>query len=108
MRFKSTGLGPQELKGTMEDLTPAGKDLLVLHIKTHDPVEWDLKAALEPRDIPNMVKGILKPTVLIYILRTLIYLKKEPKEPVDIMDKSIEDPSLKKQKGVDKANLGKE
>ena len=108
MRFKSTGLGPQELKGTMEDLAPVGKDLLVLHIKTHDPVKWDLKAALEPRDIPNMVKGILKPTVLIYILRTLIYLKKEPKEPADIMDKSIEDHSLKKQKGGNTVNMVKD
>jgi hypothetical protein len=108
MRFKSTGLGPQELKGTIEDLAPAGKDLLVLHIKTYDPVEWHLKAALEPRDIPNMVKGLLKPTILTYLIRTLIYLKKEPKEPVDIMDKSIEDPSLRKQTGGDKSNLGKE
>ena len=89
MRFKSTGLGPQELKGTMEDLSPADKDLLVLHIKTYEPVKWDLKAALEPKDIPVMIKGMLKPSILLYILRTLIYLKKEPKEPVDIMDKSI-------------------
>ena len=108
MRFKSTGLGPQELKGTIEDLAPAGRDLLVLHIKTYDPVEWHLKAALEPRDIFNMVKGILKPTILIYLIRTVIYLKKDPKEPVDIMDKSIDDPSLKKQKGGDKASLAKE
>ena len=106
MRFKSTGLGPQELKGTIEDLAPAGKDLLVLHIKTYDPVEWHLKAALEARDIPHMVKGILKPNILIYLIRTLLYLKKDPKEPVDIMDKSIDDPSLKKQKGGAEASLG--
>ena len=97
MRFKSTGLGPQELKGTLEDLAPVGKDLLVLHIKTYDPVKWDLKAALEPKDIPNMVKGMLKPSILIYLIRTLIYLKKDPKEPEDIMDKSIDYRSPKKQ-----------
>ena len=97
MRFKSTGLGPQELKGTLEDLAPVGKDLLVLHIKTYDPVKLDLKAALEPKDIPNMVKGLLKPSILIYLIRTLIYLKKDPKEPEDIMDKSIDYRSPKKQ-----------
>ena len=97
MRFKSTGLGPQELKGTLEDLAPVGKDLLVLHSKTYDPVKWDLKAALEPRDIPNIVKGMLKPSILIYLIRTLIYLKKDPKEPEDIMDKSIDYRSPKKQ-----------
>ena len=74
MRFKSTGLGPQELKGRIEDLAPVGKDLLVLHIETYDPVEWHLKAALEPRDIPNMLKGLLKPAILIYLIRTLICL----------------------------------
>lgn len=108
MRFKSTGLGPQELKGKIENLAPAGKDLLVLHIKTYDPVEWQLKAALEPRDIPNMLKGILKPAILFYLIRTLIYLKKDPKEPVDLMDKSIDEHSRAKQKGSDKAKLGKE
>ena len=90
MRFKSTGLGPQELKGTLEDLSPVGEDLLVLHIKTYDPMKWDLKAALERKDILKMIKGMLKPSILFFILRTLIYLKKDPKEPVDIMDKSID------------------
>ena len=98
MRFKSTGLGPQELKGKLAGLTPVGEDLLVLHIKTTDPVEWDLKAALERKDIPNMLKGMLKPAVLFYILRTLIYIKKNPKEPVDIMDRSIDYRSLEKQR----------
>jgi hypothetical protein len=92
----------------MEDLTPVGKDLLVLHIKTYDPVEWDLKAALEPRDIPSLLRGMLKPAILIYVIRTLFHLKKDPREPVDIMDKSIEDHALKKQKGGDKANMGEE
>jgi len=98
MRFKSSGLGPQELKGKLADLSPVGKDLLVLHIKTYDPVRWDLKAALERKDIPNMIKGMLKPAILIYIIRTLIYIKKNPKEPVDIMDKSIDYHSPEKQR----------
>jgi hypothetical protein len=104
MRFKSTGLGPQELKGTMEGLTPVGKDLLVLYMKTYDPVKWDLSAALECKDIPNMVKGMLKPAIMIHILRTLIYCKKNPKEPTDIMDKSIGDGSLKLRKGDGSTN----
>ena len=54
--------------------------------------------ALEYKDIPNMLKGMLKPSILIYLIRTLIYLKKDPKEPEDIMDKSIDDGSRKKQK----------
>jgi len=89
MRFRSAGLGKTELKGQMSDLSPAGDDLLVFHIQTYEPVEWHLKAALEHKDIPRILKGMLKPSVLLHVIRTLFYIKKSPKEPEDIMDKSI-------------------
>ena len=89
MRFRSTGLGPTELKGRMVDLSPVGEDLLVFHVKTHEPVEWHLRAALERKDIPKILKGILKPSVFSHLIRTLFYVKKNPKELEDIMDKSI-------------------
>ena len=89
MRFRSTGLGDTELKGQISDLSPAGQELLVLHIQTYDPVEWHLRAAMERKDIPVVIKSILKPSVLFHIIRTLFYLKKNPKELEDIMDKSI-------------------
>ena len=89
MRFRSTGLGKTELKGKMSDLSPTGEDLLVFHIKTYEPVEWHLRAGLERQDIPKILKGILKPSILLHIIRTLFYLKKNPKELEDLMDKSI-------------------
>ena len=89
MRFRSTGLGQTELKGRMSDLSPAGEDLLVYHIETYEPVKWHLKAGMERKDIPRILKGFLKPSILFYVIRTLFYLKKNPKELGDIMDKSI-------------------
>jgi hypothetical protein len=89
LRFRSAGLGPTELKGSISSISPVGKELLVLHIKTHSPVEWHLKAGLEPRDVPMVIKGILKPAIIFHIVRTLFYLKKSPKELKDIMDPSI-------------------
>jgi hypothetical protein len=89
MRFRSAGLGPMELKGRLTDLTPAGQDLLVLHIDTHEPVEWRLKAAMERKDIPRVIKGMLNPPILFHTIRTIFYLKKNPKELQDVMDKSI-------------------
>lgn len=71
-------------------MSPAGEDLLVLHIQTHDPVEWHLRAALERKDIPKVITGILKPSILFYIVRTLFYTKKNPVELKDIMDKSVQ------------------
>ena len=85
MRFRSTGLGKVELKGRMSDLSPAGKDLLVFDIKTYEPVEWHLRAGIERKDIPKVVKAMLKPSILFHIIRTIFYLKRSPKELEDIM-----------------------
>jgi len=89
MRFRSTGLGQTELKGRMADLSPAGEDLLVYHIETYEPVKWHLKAGMERKDIPRILKGFLKPSILFHTIRVLFYVKKNPKELEDIMDKSI-------------------
>jgi len=89
MRFRSTGLGQTELKGRIAGLSPVGEDLLVLHINTYEPVEWHLKAAMQRKDIPRIIKGMLMPSILFHTIRTIFYLKKSPKELEDIMDKSI-------------------
>jgi len=89
MRFRSTGLGPTELKGRITGMSPIGKDLLVLHINTYSPVEWHLKAAMQRKDIRRIIKNMLKPSILFHIIRCLFYLEKDPKELQDIMDKSI-------------------
>ena len=89
MRFRSAGLGQMELKGRISDLAPVGKGLLVLHIETHDPVKWHLKAGLERRDIPKVIRAMLRPSILFHIIRAIVYAKKNPKELKDIMDKSI-------------------
>lgn len=89
MRFRSSGLGKTELKGNMSSLSPVGEDLLVYSIETYDPVEWKLRAGMERKDIPKILMGMLKPSVLFHVIRTLVYLKKTPKEIEDIMDKSI-------------------
>lgn len=89
MRFRSTGLGQTELKGRISGMSSVGEDLLVLHIKTHDPVEWHLRAAMERKDIPKILVGMLKPSILFHIIRTFFYVKKNPAELQDIMDKSI-------------------
>ena len=89
MRFRSAGLGQTELKGRISDMSRVGEDLLVLHIETHDPVEWHLRAAMERKDIPRVIRGLLKPSVFLHIIRVLFYKKNNPSELEDIMDKSI-------------------
>jgi hypothetical protein len=82
MRFRSSGFGTdKELKGYMSDLSPVGEDLLVFHIQTTEPVEWHLRAGMQFSDIPNILKGMLKSSILFLTLRALFFLKKNPKEP---------------------------
>ena len=83
MRFRSSGFGDdRELIGYMSDLSPVGEDLLVFHIRTTDPVQWHLRAGMQFSDIPNILKGmLLKPSVVLLLLRTLVYVKSNPEEP---------------------------
>jgi len=82
MRFRSSGFGEdKELKGYMHELSPVGKDLLLFQIQTTEPVQWRLRAGLQFSDIPAVLKGILKPSVLPLVLTSLIRLKSNPKEP---------------------------
>lgn len=85
MRFRSSGFGDnRELVGHMSDLSPAGKDLLVFHIQTTEPVQWHLRAGMQFSDIPGILKGILfNLPVLLMTIRTPFSLKKEPKEPAE-------------------------
>jgi len=86
MRFRSAGLGQRELKGKMVNLCPVGDDLLVYYIQTYEPVEWRMKAGLERKDIPKVVKGLLQPSVLVHTIRTIFFLKKNPREPGDVLN----------------------
>ena len=83
MRFKSSGLGDKELKGRMTSLSLVGQDLLVMHIETYEPVQWHLRAGLEVNDVPALIKGLLKPSVLLLVIRTMFWVKKNPREPTD-------------------------
>ena len=65
----------------MAGLSLVGDDLLVMHIETYEPVQWHLRAGLEFKDVPKLLKGLLKPSVLFLVVRTLFYIKKNPAEP---------------------------
>ena len=82
MRFRSSGLGEnEELKGYMYDLSPEGEDLLLFQIQTTEPVQWRLRAGLQFSDIPVVLRAILKPSILIFVLSSLFYLKNNSREP---------------------------
>ena len=67
MRMKSTGLGRMELLGRCEEITANG-DYLVLSVRTTEPVRWHLRTALSRTDAYAILKLMLRPTILRFIL----------------------------------------
>lgn len=80
MLARSTGLGKSMLNANLTDLKKDG-DLLIMHLDTIEPEGWHLRAAMQLQDIPEVVKGFMKPGILWFIIRSLIFPKRSPKEP---------------------------
>lgn len=80
MLARSTGLGKKMMTANLHDLRPAG-DLLVMHLDTVEPEGWHLRAAMQVEDIPKVIKGFLKPSIILFMIRSLIMPKKNPHEP---------------------------
>lgn len=80
MLARSTGLGKSVLVATIQDLKP-NQDLLVLHLETIEPQGWHLRAAMQLEDVPSLIKGFMKPSVILFMIRSLFAPKKKPKEP---------------------------
>ena len=80
MLARSTGLGKTMLSAHLKDLQPL-EDLLILHLETVKPEGWHLRAALQLKDIPLLIKGFLKPSIILFIMRSLTIPKKKPLVP---------------------------
>ena len=65
MRFRSTGLGKTELEAELAGLEPKG-DLLILHIRTTTPVRWHIRAGIQRKDIPTLIRLIFNFNLIKY------------------------------------------
>jgi hypothetical protein len=80
MIARSTGLGKSKILANLSDLKTDG-DLLILYLDTTEPEGWHLRAAMQVQDIPDLIKGFMKPSIILFIIRSLLFPKKNPKEP---------------------------
>ena len=80
MRMRSTGLGKTELVGEVADITPAG-DYLILHMRTTEPVRWHVRAAMSFGDLLKIIRLLLKPSSLLFILTHLFRNPKHATPP---------------------------
>jgi hypothetical protein len=80
MLARSTGLGKSMINAHIKDLKPQG-DLLVLHLDTIEPDGWHLRAAMQLNDVPSIIKGFMRPAVILFMIRSLFFPKRSPIEP---------------------------
>ena len=70
MRMKSTGLFPIEVVGDITELKPKD-DWLILKVRTTTPTGWDLSTALTHQDMRTMLRLLLTPGNLRYLVAGL-------------------------------------
>ncbi len=67
MRMKSTFMGAIEIVGEIDNLK-VKDDWLIMNLRTTTPTGWNLTAALTHRDVMSLLKFMLKPGNLRYVI----------------------------------------
>jgi len=80
MLFRSTGLGKTELTGQIAGLERNG-DYLIMHVDVTDPVKWRIRGGLAFKDLLTLLKVMMKPSIILFILSPKQWFNKDPKHP---------------------------
>ncbi len=80
MLFRSTGLGKTELTGHIADLTRQ-EDYLIMHVDVTNPVKWRIRGGLAFADLLTLLKVMMKPSIIFYILNPKQWFNKNPQHP---------------------------
>ena len=76
MRLRSTGLGKTELEAKIEEVKKVD-DVVIFYMRTSKPVKWRVRMAFQQQDLRNLVKAVLKPKNIGYILRSFFSSEKK-------------------------------
>jgi hypothetical protein len=69
MQVNSTGLGKTTLVSHISELSPNDDGGLMMKIESTKPVHWYITCQMEPSDVRAAMKMVLKPSVLLRILK---------------------------------------
>jgi hypothetical protein len=80
MRLRSTGLGRTELEAELVRVKKVD-DLVIFFANTTRPVKWQTRMGFQERDLRDLLRYLLRPRNLMFILSALLFRGKEyPKE----------------------------
>ncbi len=80
MLFRSTGLGKTELTGHIAGLERKG-DYLLMHVDVTDPVKWRIRNGMAFLDLLTLLKVMMKPSIIFFILNPKQWFNKNPQHP---------------------------
>ena len=80
MLFRSTGLGKTELSGHIAGLERQG-DYLIMHIDVIDPVKWRIRGGLAFVDLFDLIRCLIKASILGFILNPKQWFNRKPQHP---------------------------
>jgi hypothetical protein len=76
MRLRSTGLGKTELEAKITEVKKVD-DVVIFYVHTSKPVKLKVRMAFQQQDLRALVKAILKPKNIGYILRAFFSSEKK-------------------------------
>jgi hypothetical protein len=76
MRLRSTGLGRTEMEAELVNIKKVD-DLVIFFVNTTKPVKWRTRMGFQQRDLRELVLVLLRPRNLLFILKGLLFGRKE-------------------------------
>jgi len=81
MLMRSTGLGKSELVTEIDSIKRQG-DYLIMEMHTTEPVRWKVRGAMSRKDLKNVLRAMLKMSVIAYLANLRGWFGK-PEHPGD-------------------------
>jgi len=76
MRLRSTGLGRTEMEAELVNIKKVD-DLVIFFVNTTSPVKWRTRMGFQQKDLRQLVLVLLRPKNLLFILKALLFGRKE-------------------------------
>ena len=80
MLYRSTGLGKSELVAEVVAVKRQG-DYLIMEMQTTEPVRWKIRGGLSRADFRQLLRSILKLSIIAFFLNPAGWFKKEAAHP---------------------------
>jgi len=76
MRLNSTGLGRTELEGEIVNIKKVN-DLVIFFVDITKPVKWHTRMGFQEKDLKELILALLRPRNLSFVLKALLFNRKQ-------------------------------